>query len=349
VPEIRKDPIVGRSVIIAEARGARPDDFASQSFAEKSGDDHSRRACPFCIGNEEATPPAVFEQTAACGEWTIRVVPNRYPAVTLLEDSFAVDSALGAPDAVAPALGSHEVIVESPRHIQWVREMTESQWARVLRAWQSRIKHWRADGRFVAPLLFKNVGAAAGASIAHAHSQLIVLPKAPRSIAAEVEAARAFSATRDACIFCDLIERERSANRRIVFDEGPFVAFTAFAGRQPYETWLLPTTHAASFDVLANDELEKLAAILRWLIAQIETTRNLSSYNLILHTAPFDTPAKDRYHWHFELIPRSARFAGLELGGETHINTVAPEHAAAFFRARRSTPADGTERADSSD
>jgi UDPglucose--hexose-1-phosphate uridylyltransferase len=118
----------------------------------------------------------------------------------------------------------------------------------------------------------------------------------------------------------------------MVFDEHGFVAFTAYAGRQAYETWLLPSQHAADFDALADDELVWLARMLRRLLAGIEIIGQSLAYNMILHTSPFDRIAGDRYHWHFELVPRDAQFAGFELGSEEFINSVAPERAAATLR-----------------
>lgn len=331
MPELRKDPIIDRWALIAEDRARRPNEFRREGDGK---DTPTSERCPFCFGNEADTPAAVYEKLDDQGRWTVRVVPNKYPAVTEEAEDSGQETGYGNQSLLVchPASGVHEVIIESPRHIVRIAELGVHQLADVLAAWRARIAHWRRDGRFVCPVLFKNVGLRSGASLAHVHSQLMVLPHVPRGLSRELTAATDYFDRNESCIYCDLIAGERDAESRIVFDDDHFIAFAAFAGRQAYETWLLPTQHAADFDAINDNLLAHLAQSIYRLILAIETIQERPAYNLILHTKPFDINVSDRYHWHVELVPRNAQFAGFEIGSEEFIQSVSPERAAVTLR-----------------
>lgn len=308
MPELRRDPVTGRAAFIAEDRANRPNDFE----AAGPGD------CPFCAGHESQTP---HESAAACdaqGQWLVRVVPNKYPIAT-------------ASPSREGSFGAHEVIIESPSHVRELTDLSLDQFARVLRMYRDRIRRWAATGEMRHALVFKNSGPAAGASLEHIHSQLVAVPFVPQGVQAELEGAAAHYAATGRCIYCDLV----TAAERVVLDERGFVAFTAFAGRQPYETWLLPRQHRAQFDALTDGESHDLAAVLMAIVRRLQAVVPGVAYNLLLHTGPFDGDHADSYHWHWELIPRLTQLAGFEWGAGGHINPVSPERAAAQLRDAR--------------
>src|SRR3954465_15716826 len=108
MPELRRDPVVDRWVIIAPERADRPNALLREYQLPDDED-----GCPFCPGNEFLTPPeiaALREQ----GRWTWRIVPNRYPAVRTEENMSR--KGIGVFDKMA-GVGAHEVIIEtdSPR------------------------------------------------------------------------------------------------------------------------------------------------------------------------------------------------------------------------------------------
>jgi UDPglucose--hexose-1-phosphate uridylyltransferase len=320
--ELRIDPIGGRRVYIAEDRAGRPNDFAaSEHLAADVRDDDAAAvaACPFCAGNEAATPHELATVVDQRGDWLLRVVPNKFPAMSL---------AAGADGAV----GVHEVIIESPRHVQAVLELSVEQLATVLTAYRDRLRHWAADGRMAHGLIFKNSGRAAGASLRHVHSQLVATPYVPEAVQRELDSSAEFFARQGKCIFCDLIQREIAAGERIVRREGGLAAIAAFAGRQPLETWILPEAHAARFDQTADADLAKLAAMLHGTLRALDAVIPGAAYNLILHTGPFGSAAAASYHWHWEIVPRVAQLAGFELGTGVYINPVSPEQAARRLR-----------------
>ena len=279
---------------------------------------------------------AVFDSH---GDWQVRVVPNKFPVVTC-EASLAHPVAEAPPIQPAqPALGGHEIVIESPRHVRDITQLTLDEFTSVLKVFRARLEHWAQDGRIEHVTLTKNVGYAAGASLEHAHSHLIALPFVPSAVVEELQGARRYFSDHQACIFCRLLEKEIDKGVRLVAEEGPFVAFCAYAGRQPYETWILPTTHSAHYTQLSDDDAVPLAKILQKTLSQLQSRLTPLSYNLIFHTAPFDRGANpidaSCFHWHCELVPRTTQLAGFEWGAAVNINPVAPERAAAFLRGAR--------------
>lgn len=318
--ELRVDPVCGRCVYIAEDRAGRPNDFVSAGTSPPAGPSVDRKAsCPFCAGHEAATPDALAEVRDAEGRWQVRVVPNKYPAVA---------SRAGADGP----LGAHEVIIESPDHVAEVVDLPPAQFATVLGVYRDRLRHWAASGAFRHGIVFKNSGSAAGASIEHVHSQLIALPYVPELVQAELASTERFHAETRSCLFCELVEREQSAGERLILRRDGYVAFCAYAGRQPYETWLLPERHAARFELTSDDELAALAGVLQDVLGRLHAQTDTLAYNLILHTAPWDGGHDASYHWHWELVPRSSQLAGFELGAGVYINPVSPERAAQNLR-----------------
>ncbi len=234
-------------------------------------------------------------------------------------------------------LGDHEVIIESPRHVQDITELSLDELARVLRVYRQRLRDWSGDDRIEYVSIFKNVGVAAGASLEHVHSQLIALPDVPPVMIAELASAEYYFAKHRQCIFCQLIEEELSHRNRLVFENESFVAFCAYAGRQPYETWIFPREHEARFERLSDEASLQLATLIQQLVRSLRLRLSPLSYNLMLHTSPFRQDAADYYHWHFELVPRSTQLAGFEWGTGMFINPLSPERAATLMSSGPST------------
>jgi UDPglucose--hexose-1-phosphate uridylyltransferase len=179
--------------------------------------------------------------------------------------------------------------------------------------------------------VFKNHGPEAGASVEHAHSQVLALPHVPRDVRAELDAAAAYHGAHGRCPFCDLLARELAAGERVVIASEHCVAFTAFAGRFPYETWVVPRQHGGHFDRLSEAELDDLAAVMRSLLRRLHRA-GPRAYNYVLHTAPLPAPEPAHYHWHWEVLPRVTGIAGYELATGYYINPLPPEDAAQRLR-----------------
>jgi UDPglucose--hexose-1-phosphate uridylyltransferase len=327
MPDLRKDPIVGRWVIVAKSRAKRPHDFISQPTL------HAGRFCPFCEGNEDKTPGEVLayrNNGAANGKgWRVRVVPNKFPA---LEIEGELNKRGDGIYDMMRGVGAHEVIIESPDHVLSTSDLSEKQLREVFWAYRDRLLDLKRDRRLVYGMLFKNVGAAAGASLEHTHSQLIVTPIVPVSVREEITGAQGFYSYRGRCVFCDMVHQELSSEKRIVLDTPGFLAVCPFASRFPFETWVLPKQHASHYENIQKPAVDELARVMRQVIKRIELAVDRPAYNYIVHTSPFDSAELPHYHWHIEIIPRLTNTAGFEWGTGFYINPVPPEDAAAFLR-----------------
>ena len=326
--ELRGEPVSGRWIIIATERAARPTDYKINHQIIKSS------FCPFCEGNEGKTPPEIMAYRDTGTEantrgWRVRVVPNKFPALQI--EGEKNERVEGIYDMMN-GIGAHEVIIESPRHIQSITALDNGNVKEVLFCYRERLIDLTKDRRFVYGLLFKNVGFSAGASLEHTHSQLIVTPIVPHLAANEMESAKTFYTQKGRCLFCDMIQQETDTNSRIIIASDNFVVFAPFASRFPFETWILPKKHESHFEKLQNHEIDELAIVLKSTLVRLETALDLPPYNYIFHSAPFNMNSSEYYHWHIEIIPRLTNIAGFEWGTGFYINHTPPEQAAEILR-----------------
>ena len=330
MPELRRDPIVGRWVIISTERAGRPRDFIEDAHARQPTTD----ICPFCPGQEHLTPHEVLAYRPQQGQanspgWTVRVVPNKFPALQVEGDMGR--EGLGLYDRMN-GIGAHEVIIETPDHKSALADLPPKHIEDILWSYRDRMVDLKRDIRLRFILVFKNHGAAAGATLEHTHSQLIALPVIPTSVATEIEGCRSHFQQKERCIYCDIVRQELTDRSRIVADNPEFIVITPFAARFPFEMWILPKRHAAYFEESQKTQFELLARILSESLRRMDRVLSKPAYNFILHTSPLHEKTGDFYHWHIELIPKLTQVAGFEWGTGFYINPVTPEEAAASLR-----------------
>jgi UDPglucose--hexose-1-phosphate uridylyltransferase len=330
VPELRKDPVTGRWVIISTDRHKRPNDFVFER-ARIIGREH----CPFCPGHESLTPPEImsYRQNGSAPNapgWDVRVVPNKFPALqvegTLDREGEGMFDRMNG-------IGAHEVIIETPNHDRTLASMSEPEIERVLFAYRDRIGDLKKDFRLRYILIFKNHGAAAGATLEHTHSQLIALPIVPDFVREEIDGAQRHFAAKERCVYCDIVHQEIREGRRVILENADVVALAPYAPRFAFETWLLPKRHGAQFEEAPRHEYEGLARMIKAVLQRIDRALESPAYNLILHTSPFSEDTSETYHWHIELMPKLTKVAGFEWGTGFYINPTSPEEAARVLRA----------------
>jgi UDPglucose--hexose-1-phosphate uridylyltransferase len=233
----------------------------------------------------------------------------------------------------APAVGFAEVLIDCPEHIDSPTLLSDEHLADVLRAYRERMAALAADPRLAHVAVFKNVGAEAGASLGHTHSQLIATPVVPALIQTELDGAAAYFARTGRCVFCDVVERELAVGARVVARSEHFAVVTAFAPRFAYEMWVLPVRHESRYESITDAGALELARLLKRVLRALDAVQHSPAYNWFLHTTPLRGGEPPHYHWHLEILPRTARPAGLEWGHGCHITTAAPERAASELRA----------------
>ena len=329
MPDLRKDPIVGRWVIVSTARSRRPVDYK----AYKS--EYRYQVCPLCAGQEDKTPPEVLAYRPQGGlpnspGWTLRVVPNKFPAL-MVEGSLDREG-VGLYDKMN-GVGAHEVVIETPEHRKTLSSFSEKEFEDLLWAYRDRILDLKKDSRFRYIMIFKNYGEPAGASLEHSHSQLIARPVIPTVVIEEMLGAKSHFEEKERCIFCDIIRQEIMDGSRLVAENQEFVAITPFASRFPFEVWILPKRHASSFQEGQKSQYEAMAKLFLDVLKRLNKALMNPPYNFILHTAPLqDKASDDYYHWHFEIMPTLTQVAGFEWGTGFYINPTPPEEAAQFLR-----------------
>lgn len=322
--EYRQDPVTGRWVVIAAHRSDRPLEFHSPPVRKPN------RICPFCAGNEQETPNAILELPNESDEWQVRVVPNLFPAFDRntygrCDEPPKLPRQTHKLHKSKPAVGLHEVIIESRVHVSSITQLSAKDAGLVFTAYGQRLGQISQDGTAKAALLFKNCGVAAGISLEHVHSQLVALPIVPPTLEQELKGARDWYEAHQRCVFCEAAEK---ADDRIIETTDDYVVYCPYASRFPYEMVIQPRQHSCHFHQHAFSRPYKLAEVVLRTLKRLENLLTDVSYNVLFHSAPFDGEHAAYYHWHIEILPRIATVAGLEWGGGIHINVVRPESAA---------------------
>jgi UDPglucose--hexose-1-phosphate uridylyltransferase len=329
MPELRRDPVIGRWVIISTERGKRPSDFGSSKEASTDS-----KFCPFCTGNEDKTPPEILayrEPGSAPNKpgWWIRVVPNKFPALQI--EGALNRQGEGLYDRMN-GIGAHEVIIETPDHNKTLATIDDKKAEDVIWVYRDRILDLKKDPRFEYILIFKNHGSAAGASLYHAHSQLIATPIVPKRVREEINGARDYYDYKERCVFCDMIKQELSSNVRVISQNEDFIAISPFASRFPFEIWVLPKKHDCAFENIQKHEVVLLAQIVKDVLRRMDVVLNDPPFNYIIHAAPLNSANLPYYHWHIEIMPKLIKVAGFEWGTGFYINPTPPEDATKYLK-----------------
>jgi UDPglucose--hexose-1-phosphate uridylyltransferase len=334
---LRKDPIVGRWIIISNEHSKKPHEYA---FTEPP-DTVTPAECPFCSGNEAKTPPEIASFRAEktlpnTSGWWLRVIPSKFP-VLHVEGALEREGS-GIYDWMN-GVGAHEIIIESPEHALRLEDLPENQIEKVLWSYRDRILDLERDNRLRYVLVFKNQGWSAGSTFNHTHSQIIATPIIPKFVKEKLDGAKSYFDYKERCIFCDIIRQELASPERVVEETRHFLVLVPFAPRYPFETWIFPKKHSCSYVDVAKEELMDFSRTLKNTLKRLGSVLNKPPYNYMLYTAPNQIPRSghwhtlsEDFHWHLEITPRLTRVEGFERGSGFYINPTAPEDAAKYLR-----------------
>ena len=326
MPEVRIDPITGQRTIVASDRAARPGGGLAATPADPIDEDKD----PFLEGHEDRTPPETYAlRHNGSGPdtpgWSVRVVPNLYPA---LDPESAEPEPFAKPElfAAAPARGAHEVVINAPQPVTSLAHLQVDQVRAALEVWRQRMRtHTEAGAAYVHVIV--NERREAGASLPHTHAQIYALPFVPANVARERERFGAYAQrTMGANLLADLVQEEVKLRERIVAIDDEAVLMAPYGGRLPFQLLLAPRVPRARFD----DEGATGAALLHEALCRLgRRLGNVPPLNLWVRTAPLGA---EHFCWRIDIVPRLTHMAGLELGAGIHLNIVAPEQAAAELR-----------------
>jgi UDPglucose--hexose-1-phosphate uridylyltransferase len=317
VSQLRLNPLTGRWVTVAVERAARPGELISRQLAVESD---PQRKCPFCPGNEEATPPAL-ETYGPSGTWLVRVVPNLFPAFEGNE-ALRVQN-LGPVFTQATASGVHEVLVFSPDHAATWADLDDKHAGLAMAAIRDRMEDHARHSTVRYTQAIVNAGREAGASLEHPHAQLLGIPFVPGEIAEEEAGFRRFEGS---CILCTLVEAELQAGHRVVIDDERVMVVCPYWSGAPYEMLVIPREHDVHLENSSPADVVAVGRAIRDALALLRARVGDTAYNLVFHTAPHHHEGP--FHWHVHIVPRLTSLAGFEQGTGVMINIVAPELAA---------------------
>jgi UDPglucose--hexose-1-phosphate uridylyltransferase len=334
LPELRIDPLTGLRVIIAGERATRPGAFASK-IGERAQIDPEQD--PFLEGHEDRTPPEVWAMRPDGGPpdtpgWLVRAVPNLYPALRpdtdagddVADDPFGAGRGMPELFRSRPAVGGHEVIINTPRPVGSLVELGPDGLATAMDAWRTRMR--AHDGSAYVHLIV-NEGVEAGASLPHSHAQMYALPFVPALIARERERFTAYNErTQGRNLLGDVLQEEVRLRERIVAIDDEAVVICPFASRSPYELMLIPRSPRPRFE----DDGPLGAPLLHNALSRLQRALGgMPPLNAWVRTAP---SGAGEFCWHVDVLPRLAHLAGLEMGTGVFLNIVPPETAAATLR-----------------
>jgi UDPglucose--hexose-1-phosphate uridylyltransferase len=322
MPELRQDPLTGIWVMISPERKKRP------QYLDLSREyDLKPDICPFCERNEHMTPPEIYAVRKDNSEanktgWKLRVVPNKYPALSAKEELNKIEDQIYNK---MNGVGAHEVIIESDSHDIGIGEMEVEHIKQIFISYKRRILDLKRDKRFKYIQIFKNHGIKAGSSIHHPHSQIIALPVIPSKVMNRLSNTENYFKLHDRCLLCDILDYERSYNKRVLFENRDFIVFASYAPKFPFELIICPIKHASSYERTPDKNFISLAEILKQTMKKIGKVLDNPAYNLLLHNSPFIKNCTHYFHWHMELIPIISGTGGFELATNCYINPIPPE------------------------
>ena len=326
--EIRQDKITKQWIIYAPARGHRPRDFSRQG---QDKDEHSAHddSCPFCPGNEDQLSSIIMEtKNSSEDSWQIRVVPNKFPALSPTGSKHRFNRGIYV---AMEGYGHHEVIIEGPSHNKDISQMDAGEVFNIIDIYHARSMELMAEHENMLVVIFRNHGSRAGTSLAHPHSQLVVTAIVPRQIRRREEEAQRHFDQWGKCVYCEVLDYEKQARRRVVLENGSFLAFVPFAAVVPFEVWIMPKRHQADFGSISGREKQDLAAALVEILGKLRTKLNDPDYNFVINSSAQYKTDEPQLHWYLQIRPRLTTQAGFEIGSGMSINPSLPEEDADFL------------------
>lgn len=324
--ELRQDLVTGDWVVIATGRAKRPEDFAVNK--REIIEEDASKLCFFCHPEETGQEKDVLMYKQINGEWSLRVFPNKYPAFT---HGRAPKHSEEGPYFLMDGTGYHELVVTRDHHKQ-IAQLNPLEVAEIIDAYQERYIELMNKKSVNYIEIFHNHGKEAGASIAHPHSQLMAIPVISPYVQGELDGAERYYKANKKCAYCSMIEWEVEHKKRVVFENDDFLAYCPFSSRTAFEIWVLPKKHKPYFERITDTEKLNLAEAMQIAISKVYRALDDPAYNFYIHTAPCDGKDYPHFHWHIEILPHTANWAGFELSTGIEISTIQPEAAAEYLR-----------------
>jgi UDPglucose--hexose-1-phosphate uridylyltransferase len=322
ISELRQDLITGDWVIIAAARGKRPDEF--KVLHERV----THHPDPFTDPEKSGQEDDVLIYRHGSGDWSLRVFPNKYPAVS--RGKKQKNLSVG-PYTAQTGVGYHELVVTRDAH-KTIPHLEVWRVAELFDAYQERYLALMNKKSVSYIQIFHNHGKGAGASLVHPHSQIMAIPVLDPDMIKGLLGAESFYKKHKENVFETTLQFELQEGERIVYENDHFVAFCPFASRAAFQVMILPKRSNPYFERITEDEKYAAAESLQMVLLALYEGLGDPAYNFYIRTAPCDGKSYNQYRWHIEIVPRTAIWAGFELSAGIEVSTTPPEVAARVLR-----------------
>ncbi|MEW5907818.1 MAG: DUF4921 family protein [Patescibacteria group bacterium] len=332
IEEIRKDLVSREWILVSSIRGrGKKPNFLSKKKKVPKKD--TKKNCPFEDPQKSGNPKPIIwfakKEAKSFNDWFIQVIPNKYPM--LLKSDICPTISHYGPYEKIEAVGFHEVIIMRD-HNKPIERMSLEEIILILKAYRQRYKMLEKNKCVEYVLIFHNQGESAGATIEHPHSQLVAMPIIPPDVSRSINGGINFYKKNKKCVHCTMIDYERKEGKRIVAKNPYFITICPYTSRVSYETRIFPIEHSSDFEEISDKELVYLAHSLKDALHRISKALKNPDYNFFIHTASAKVKDIPYYHWHIEILPRTYKWAGVELGTGVEVVVVPPEEAAGHLR-----------------
>ncbi len=334
--ELRLDLISKDWVVIATGRAKRPEMFKKEKRKEIK---IPKKFCPFCNIETQQKPILIYSKGKEIKRWkkfpknwTTIVIPNKFPA--FLPNKKLERKIEGNIYQTMNAVGFCELVI-TKHHKKSLALLPLWQIKEVLDSYQKRYLDLMKKPHVNYVSIFHNHGAEAGASQSHPHSQIITTPLIDIDLKKALQNSERFYKKNKKCVYCQMNEWEKKVKTRIIFENKDFLVVCPFASKSAFEFIISPKRHSPYFEKITEKEKWSLAEVFKISLAKLYKGLNDPAYNFYLHTAPCDGKKYPFYHWHFTFLPKTATWAGFEMGVRMEISTIEPEKAAEYLREQK--------------
>lgn len=340
MPQLRKNIITGDWVVIAPERSKRPNEFLqkirnhSDRRETKNGAyqiKNNNKSCVFCLNSDNYRHQRIKEFDTE----HVYVIPNKYPA--FVEDPSRCEPLVYAVEndffVAKPSLGGHDVVVVKD-HSLTLYDFSDQIWRDLFVVFRGRYRYYDKICNAEATTAIYNEQFDAGASIVHPHGQVFAANIIPNLINQELAETERYYRDNGVSAFARLVEHERLFTRRVVSENGDYLAFVQYAARFPFETWIVPKYQSSRFDRVDAAKIASLIPVMRATLDKIAKRLNRPPLNFFIHSVPNTIEEVEYFRWHIEIAPRLSIYGGFEIGSNVVIDTVGPEAAADFLNGR---------------
>lgn len=338
--ELRFALISGDWVVIATGRARRPETFKAEKRKKII---MPKKDCFFCNIETQFFPILISRKgkintffpkdhnnkdTKIPKDWTIVVIPNKYPAFVR---SGGLDIRQKGLHQMMNAYGAAEVVI-TRNHTKQIAQFTKNQIKELIDVYQARYLELMKERYINYVSIFHNHGEEAGASVSHPHSQIIAAPVLDPKIKRSLAGAKDYFEHNKKCAHCEMNKWDIKNRERIVFENQEFLVVCPFASKSAFEISIIPKEHLPYFEKITDLQKKYLAEA--FFAAMRKLYKGLSDppYNFYLQTAPCDGRKHDYYHWHWVIAPKTSILAGFEMSTGIEISTIMPEEAAEYLR-----------------